>query len=51
MGRKPPTFRPYRREETASTQPKEEEAGALTPKGRKKQRASQPKEEESRGER
>jgi len=37
MGRKPPTFRPNRREETAVTQPKEEEAGAKSStKGRKK---------------
>jgi len=53
MGRKPLTFRPNRRdsEETASTQPKEEEAGAKSStKGRKKQRASRPKEEESREE-
>jgi len=50
MVRKPPTYRPNRLEENRRPQPKEEEAGAQSTKGRMKQRASRPKEEESRGE-
>jgi len=51
MGRKPLTFRLNRREETASTQPKEGRSRSeIVTKGRKKQRASRPREGESRGE-